>query len=128
MCAGLFPQFWLKTRDTQTIHRVSVPLHSLPLFTGHYGATGALQLLRDPVYRRPFTAVTRVQIPSGTPTKSGSTGVPLDRAEESPYSYASFSFDTLSFQKEAGGDPSVAFFSSTRLVFAHVASWPESAI
>ena len=55
-------------------------------------------------------------LPSATPTKSGSTGVPLDRAEESPYSYASFSFDTLSFQKEAGGDPSVAFFSSTRLV------------
>jgi hypothetical protein len=54
-------------RDTQTIHRVSTPLRSLPLFAGRYGATGALQLLRDPTGRRPFTAVTRVQIPSGTP-------------------------------------------------------------
>jgi hypothetical protein len=26
-----------------------------------------------------------------------------------------FLIETLSFQKEAGGDPSVAFFSSTRL-------------
>jgi hypothetical protein len=32
----------VKTRDTQTIHRASVPLYSLLLFTGHYGATGAL--------------------------------------------------------------------------------------
>jgi hypothetical protein len=39
---SLFPEFWLKTRDTQTIHRASVPLYSLLLFTGHYGATGAL--------------------------------------------------------------------------------------
>ena len=38
----LFPEFWFKTRDTQTIHRASVPLYSLLLFTGHYGATGAL--------------------------------------------------------------------------------------
>jgi hypothetical protein len=30
-------------------------------------ATGALQLQRDPMCQRPFTAVTRVQIPSGTP-------------------------------------------------------------
>jgi hypothetical protein len=44
-------------------------LYSLLLFTGHYGATGALQLQRDTTDQRPFTAVTRVQIPSGTPTK-----------------------------------------------------------
>src|ERR1700694_5322259 len=25
-----FPEFWFKTRDTQTIHRASVPLYSLP--------------------------------------------------------------------------------------------------
>ncbi len=62
-----FREFWFKTRDTQTIHRASVPLCSLLQFTGHYGATGALQLLRDPICCRPFTAVTRVQIPSGTP-------------------------------------------------------------
>jgi hypothetical protein len=37
-----FPEFWIKTRDTQTIHRAPVPLYSLRLFTGHYGATGAL--------------------------------------------------------------------------------------
>ena len=37
-----FLEFWFKTRDTQTIHRALVPLHSLLLFTGHYGATGAL--------------------------------------------------------------------------------------
>src|SRR5260370_38587101 len=30
-----FPEFWFKTRDTQTIHRASVPLYSLLLFTGH---------------------------------------------------------------------------------------------
>src|SRR5208282_5797350 len=35
-----FPTFWLKTRDTQTIHRASVLLYSLLLFTGPYGATG----------------------------------------------------------------------------------------
>ena len=38
----LVREFWVKTRDTQTIHRASVPLYSLRLFTGHYGATGAL--------------------------------------------------------------------------------------
>jgi hypothetical protein len=38
----LFPEVWFKTRDTQTIHRASVPLYSLLLFTGHYVATGAL--------------------------------------------------------------------------------------
>ena len=54
-------------RDTQTIHRASTPPCSLRLFAGRYGATGALQLLRDPTGHRPFTAVTRVQIPSGTP-------------------------------------------------------------
>jgi hypothetical protein len=32
----------VQTRDTQTIHRASAPLYSLLLFTGHYGATGAL--------------------------------------------------------------------------------------
>ena len=37
-----FQDLWFKTRDTQTIHRASVPLYSLLLFTGHYGATGAL--------------------------------------------------------------------------------------
>ena len=37
-----FPTFSLNTRDTQTIHRASVLLYSLLLFTGHYGATGAL--------------------------------------------------------------------------------------
>ena len=31
----LFPEFWFKTRDTQTIHSASVPLYSLLLFTGH---------------------------------------------------------------------------------------------
>jgi hypothetical protein len=35
-------KFWFKTRNTQTIHRAWVPLYSLLLFTGHYGATGAL--------------------------------------------------------------------------------------
>jgi hypothetical protein len=34
--------FWFRTCDTQTIHRPSVPLYSLLLFRGHYGATGAL--------------------------------------------------------------------------------------
>ncbi len=38
----LFREFWFKTRDTQTIHRASVSWYSLLLFTGHYGATGAL--------------------------------------------------------------------------------------
>jgi hypothetical protein len=41
---SLFPESWLKTRDTQTIHRASVPLYSLLLFTGHYfhdGNTGS---------------------------------------------------------------------------------------
>ena len=38
----LFPEFCFKTRDTRTIHRASVPSYSLLLFTGHYGATGAL--------------------------------------------------------------------------------------
>jgi hypothetical protein len=52
---NLFPEFCLKTRDTQTIHRTSVPLYSLLLFTGHYGATDALQLLRDLICCRPFT-------------------------------------------------------------------------
>ena len=37
-CARVLAQ----TRDTQTIHGAPVPLHSLLLFTGHYGATGAL--------------------------------------------------------------------------------------
>jgi hypothetical protein len=37
-----FPEFWFKTRDTQTIHRASVPWYSFLLFTWHYGATGAL--------------------------------------------------------------------------------------
>ena len=37
-----FPKVCFKTRDTQTIHRASVPLYSLLLFTGHYDATGAL--------------------------------------------------------------------------------------
>jgi hypothetical protein len=50
----LFRSFGFKTRDTQTIHRASVPLCSLLLFTGHYGATGALQLLRDPTGHCPF--------------------------------------------------------------------------
>src|ERR1700676_1856704 len=57
-----FPEFWFKTRDTQTIHRASVPLYSLLLVTGHYGATGALSLLRDLICCRPFSATTRVQI------------------------------------------------------------------
>ena len=35
------PVGWDK-RDTQTIHRASVLLHSLPQLTGHYDATGAL--------------------------------------------------------------------------------------
>jgi hypothetical protein len=56
-------------RDTQTIHRASNPLCSLRLFAGRYGATGALQLLRDPTGRRPFTAQTRVQVPPGTPNQ-----------------------------------------------------------
>jgi len=38
----LFPKFCLRTRNTQTIHSLSVPSYSLLLFTGHYGATGAL--------------------------------------------------------------------------------------
>jgi hypothetical protein len=37
----LVREFWVKTRDTQTIHRASIPLYFLLLFTGHYGATGA---------------------------------------------------------------------------------------
>jgi len=56
-------------RDTQTIHRAFTPLCSLRLFAGRYGATGALQLLRDPTGQRPFTAQTRVQIPPGTPNQ-----------------------------------------------------------
>jgi serine/threonine protein kinase len=42
MANHLVREFWVKTRDTQTIHRASVPLYSLRLFTGHYSATGAL--------------------------------------------------------------------------------------
>src|ERR1700675_4940767 len=56
-------------RDTQTIHTASNPLCSLRLLAGRYGATGALQLLRDPTGQRPFTAQTRVQIPPGTPNQ-----------------------------------------------------------
>src|SRR5207302_9887867 len=37
------------------------------LFTGHCSATAALSLQQVPVFQRPFTAVSRVQIPSGTP-------------------------------------------------------------
>jgi hypothetical protein len=37
-----FQSFDSKLRDTQTIHTASVPSYSLLLFTGHYGATGAL--------------------------------------------------------------------------------------
>jgi uncharacterized protein (DUF1330 family) len=38
----LIRKFGVKTRDTQTIHRASVPWYPFLLFTGHYGATGAL--------------------------------------------------------------------------------------
>ena len=56
-------------RHTQTIYRASTPMSSLRLFAGRYGATGALQLLRDPTGHCPFTATTRVQIPPGTPNQ-----------------------------------------------------------
>jgi hypothetical protein len=48
------------------IHRPSVLLHSLSLLTGHYGATGALQLQRDTTDQRPFTAVLCVVGVSGS--------------------------------------------------------------
>ena len=38
----LLSKFCFRTRNTQTIHSLSVPSYSLLLFTGHYGATGAL--------------------------------------------------------------------------------------
>jgi serine/threonine protein kinase len=40
--AGPIPVILLGTHDTQTIHRASAPWCSLRVFTGRYGATGAL--------------------------------------------------------------------------------------
>ena len=49
------PHLWFKTRGTRTVQPKTVPSCSQSFLTGHCSATAA------------FTAVTRVQIPSGTP-------------------------------------------------------------
>ena len=54
-------------RGTRTVQRKSVLLCSYRFLTRPCSATAALYLLRVPLGVRPFTAVTRVQIPSGTP-------------------------------------------------------------
>ena len=61
------PHLWFKTRGTRTVQPKPVPSCSQSFLTGHCSATAALQLLRDPIDPRPFTAQTRVQIPPGTP-------------------------------------------------------------
>ena len=72
-------------RDTQTIHRASTPPCSLRLFAGRYGATGALQLLRDPTGHRPFTAAgspaDRLQGPYSPEQLSNNIRQPVEDSE-----------------------------------------------